>query len=109
MARTRLAATKITTAGLTPAPVAGTVDGHSFKPTRTTFVLLRNSGAAPVNVTFPTPATVRGKAIAEDVQAVPAGGQVLKGPFDTEYLQGDGSVHVDYAAPADTAIAVLDV
>lgn len=74
------------------------------------FVL--NGDDASLTVTFPTPVTVgrSGLAVADETSVIPAGEYRLCGPFGTEHIQADGTVHVNYAGttPVGVMAAVLD-
>lgn len=83
--------TQVTQAGVAPATVAAGGGGDEFYPDENTWLEVTNGGGAPINVTVSTPKTHHGKAIADDVVAVPAGATRKLGPYPAE----------DYANPAD--------
>lgn len=94
-------------AGANTAPQASQADGHMFTNTGMEQVILKNTTAAPVNVTFITPRTVDGLAVPDRVVAVPATtGEVLVGHLDTlTYNQPAGTtdagkVYVDFGTVA---------
>lgn len=56
----------------------------------------RNAGAGSHVLTFRTPGTVRGLAIAEDTVTIVAGAHAILGFFDRDlYNQPDGSIYID--------------
>lgn len=116
MARTALTATACTEDGIDLAAVdtaAELTDGNSFTwaPHRVVWVL--NGDDAALTVTIPTPGTVgRGaRAIADASGSVAAGAHKLFGPFGSEFVQTDGTVHLNYAGttPTGVTVAVVDV
>lgn len=110
MARTALATQEIPDTGLVPAYTAANVDGHSVE----TGVILhvKNGGAGSINVTAVTGGTLGGKAVADTVVAVPAGGDVMVGDLRPDlYAQPSGAdagkVLVDFSAVASVTVAAL--
>lgn len=93
--------------GANTTPVVSHVDGHMFTNTGMEVVVLKNTTAGAVNVTFVTPRTVDGLAVPDRVVSVPAtNGEVLVGHFDPlTYNQPVGSadagkVYVDFGTVA---------
>src|SRR5436309_13746465 len=62
--------------------VAASGGGDSFVPNISTFFYVSNQGGGSINVTFVTPMTIDGLAVADRVVAVGAGVRMLIGPFD---------------------------
>lgn len=111
MARTALAAQKVTEAGLNPAYTAANVDGHSVSAGQT-ILHVKNGGAGSINVTIQTGKTVAGRAIADDVVAVPAGGERLIALNDRDLLGREvepdrGLCYVDFSAVAAVTVALF--
>lgn len=102
-------------AGIDPLDVdaaAELTDGNSFPWADHRVLHILNGDDASLTVTFPTPVTVgRGLlAVADSTCVIPAGESRLCGPFGTEHIQTDGTVHVNYAGttPTGVMVAVLD-
>lgn len=96
-----------TSAGANTTPVASHVDGHMFTNTGQEVVVLKNTTAGAVNVTFVTPRTVDGLAVPDRVVSVPATtGEVVVGHLDPlTYNQPAGTtdagkVYVDFGTVA---------
>lgn len=112
MPRTDLAPQTIAGTGLAPAYTAANVDGHAVLNRGEMFLHVKNGGAAPVNVTLVTPSTVRGRAVADDVVAVPAAGERMIGPFDPNLFDfGSGAdankMHVDFSAVTSVTLGAF--
>ncbi|WP_101788652.1 hypothetical protein [Nonomuraea indica] len=116
MARTAVAVTTMTEAGINPAAVdvaAQLTDGNSFPWAPHRFVFVLNGDDAAVTPTFVNPSTVgpSNLAVADLPGAsIPPGEYKVYGPFDPSYRQADGSVWIDWAGttPANVTVAVLD-
>lgn len=102
---------QVTQAGLTPAFVAAGAGGDEFYPGDDTYLEVINGGGAPINVTVVTPKTHRGKAIADDVVAVPAGGRKKLGPYPAEDYanSADGKADVTYSATAAVTVGCFEL
>lgn len=112
MARTDLALQTLSYAGITPAYEAGNVDGHMFNNRGRQFVVVKNGSAAAINATFVTPVTVGGRAVADDVVAVAAGGEKMIGPFEERTFNQSsgadvGKVYVDLSAVASVTVGAF--
>lgn len=94
------------------AVAAEIADGDSFVWTAHRRVWILNGDDAALTVTFPTPVTVgRGqRAVADGGGEIPAGEHRLFGPFGPEFVQTDGTVHINYSGttPSGVVVAVLD-
>lgn len=111
MPRTAITPQAAGSSGLSPNFEAANVDGNSFAVRPGRLLEVKNTSAAAVNVTIPTPGTVDGLAIADRVVAVPATTghvRIALGKGDV-YRQTDGAALVDYAAVAGVTVAVVDV
>lgn len=99
MPRTALTVTTITRTGVVqPAQEAGDVaNGNSIAGNDgRIFLQITNDDAATQTVTFPTPGTVDGLAIADLVISLTTGQTKLVGPLTPgTFNQSDGLVHVD--------------
>ena len=108
MARTVLAVQQVARTGLTPSFSAANVDGHNVANDGKVVLEVKNGSGAPINVTFQTPGSVDGNAIADLVVAVPAGGDKICGPFPPGiYNQADGTMYVDFSAVTTVTVAAL--
>ncbi|MBF8191663.1 hypothetical protein ITP53_39415 [Nonomuraea sp. K274] len=116
MARTPVAVTALTEAGINPAAVdvaAELTDGNSFPWAAHRLVFVLNGDEAAITPTFVNPSTVgRSELPVDDLEgnSIAAGGYAVYGPFDPSYRQADGSVWIDWAGttPAAVTVAVLD-
>ena len=112
MARTDLALQEIVGTGLAPAYSAANVDGHAVLNRGEMFLHVKNASGAPINVTLVTPSTVRGRAVADDVVAVPAAGERMIGPFDPELFDfksgaDANKLHVNFSSVTSVTVAAL--
>lgn len=109
MARTALSTQQIARSGLNPAYTAANADGHSIENrNKNVFMHVKNGGASPISVTFITPATVAGLAIADLVVSVPNAEERIIGPFSANpFNQADSTVHVDFSAVVSVTVAAF--
>lgn len=102
MARTALTVTDLDDAGVAPAAVPGTVDGHKARNHGDLILVLKNGGAGAHVVTIPTPNTVDGLAIADRTISLAAGQTKYASEFTPEdYNQSGadaGMIYIDYDA-----------
>jgi hypothetical protein len=112
MARTLLNAQKTSKAGLNAAYQAAIADGHMFANDGRQLLHVKNSDVADRTLTFPTPATQDGLAIADQAVTVPAGGEQFIGPFPGRTFNQSGvdagRVHIDYSAVTGVTVAVIE-
>lgn len=105
MAATALPVASLTDAGVALAPAnADNVNGNSF-PNQggDTFLYCANTSGAPITLTFTTPLTHVGLAVADRVVTVANNETRLMGPFDTAVYNGaDGLVIVTPSAGGAT-------
>jgi hypothetical protein len=113
MARTLIAATDTTRAGVEPTMTAvdatAAPDGMYFTWTATARLLVRTTGTATI-ATIDIPTTVDGQAVTDravSVAATTAVGEFV-GPFGPEYRQADGTVHVNFSSATGATVAVID-
>ena len=104
MARTNLAVTPITRAGVLAAGVVGTADGHMFANSGEEFLEVVNANATVARtVTIVTGGQLEGSEIADQTVSIPAASRRLIGPFPprsfNQIVGADrGKVHVNYEA-----------
>lgn len=106
------AAQEITDAGITPAYQGGltTTDTYTFPNDGRVFLHFKKTGAGAATVTVVTPATNRGKAVADTAISVPATtGDVMAGPFPTDLYNSTttGLVTLSASDIAGLTVAVL--
>ena len=96
MARTDLTVQAVVKTGVVASGgVVGIADGHKFPNTGRTFVRVTKTTTSG-DITFQTPKTISGLAIAELVVSLAVETQLI-GPFPTNlFNQADGKVYVDY-------------
>lgn len=110
MARTDLAAQTIVRTGLNPTYTAANVDGHAIANRGRQVLHVKNGSGASIDVTIVTAVTVGGRAVADDVIAVPAAGERIIGPFDEgTFNDGDGKVAVNFSAVTTVTVAALQL
>lgn len=110
MPRTALTVQTTSRAGLAAVySPADAVNGNDFPNTGGEFLHVKNTGAAPVTLTIPTPVTIDGLAVADRTVSIPATtGDLFIGPFDNSFYGGnDGRVQLDWSAATGVTIAVL--
>lgn len=104
MARTTLAVQSPKITGLNPTFSAANADGHTVANRGRTVLHVRNGGGGSINVTVQTRA-VSGRAVADDVIAVPASGERIIGPLN-ERIHGS-AVLVDFSGVTTVTVAAL--
>jgi hypothetical protein len=77
-----------TTWPATDGQAADAVNGNIIPNGPHVCVLVFNGAGTPSTVSFNTPYTASGLAIAEDVKTIPAGGRVAYGPFPVSLYGG---------------------
>jgi hypothetical protein len=103
----------VTTAGFRDdnALVAAAGGGDAFAPGIDTFARVNNASGAPITVTFATPGTIGGLAIADGGGSVTNGQSRIFGPFPPE-LYADpttGLVTTTYSSPTSVTIAPFKI
>lgn len=112
MARIVLSATRLSSAGVQPAPVAFNADGYKFRNDGKIWLLVENTNgtSAGATVTAVTPITVGGHAVEDQPVAVNASETHLIGPFNPSVYNhrsgsDEGAVYLDgTGAVADLVI-----
>lgn len=99
MARTILPVTQAVRGGVTsPTEQAGdTVNGHQVRNSGRTVITVRNADTASHSVTFGTPGTVDGLAIADRQVAIPASSSMDFGDLPTSVYGSQVFIDVDSA------------
>lgn len=86
------------------------VDGDEFVNTGKEIIMIDNTGIAVRTVTFATPVTVDGLAVAELALAIPAGEKHLLGPFPIGYYNdANAKVQMTYSSEADLELYLMSV
>ncbi len=110
MARTAITEQQITSAGLEATYVAANADGNKFNNTDRTLFHVKNGGGGDVTLTFQTPGTVDGLAIAERTVVCTAGEERFWRGQPSIYNQPTtdaGMVYVDYSGVVSVTVAAL--
>jgi hypothetical protein len=99
----------ITQAGIQPALQACSAGGDTFQPTADTFLYAKNGDSVQHTVTVHTTATSFGQPISNIAVPVPAGAEMLFGPYDPgEVAQAaTGQAQLSYDAVTGMSIAAL--
>ena len=101
-----IAPTGIVPTAFTPAQV----EGHYFPNNGTTFLLVTNGSASPIDVTAISQITVEGLAVADLVVAVAAGVAKLIGPFNPQvYNDVDGNMTVTFSAVTTITCSIISL
>jgi hypothetical protein len=100
--------------GLDPTWTAASSDGHKFSNTRKTVVAVRNAATTTGSVTFLTPGTVDGQAIADQTVTVPASDTLFWHGAQSVYnRQSGGDLDLVYlnieSGTSDLDIAILEI
>ena len=97
--------------GLTPAAIvynATAGGGDTINADDKTFVHIKNASGGSLTVTFETPNTVSGLAVADLPVSVPAAGDRVVGPFSPSLFgTAAGLVNVTYSGVTSLTMAVL--
>lgn len=107
----RVAITPETTTrdGLAPSyAAADAVNGHQFdNASQGVIVHVINAGGSPTDVTFLTPGTVDGLAVADRTVTVAAGTDLFIGPFrNSQYGAGAAKTTVEFDITIDTSVSI---
>lgn len=93
---------------LTSVAVSAAGGGDQFANSGQEQFFIKNGDASPHTVTFATPLTVDGQAVADRTVTVPAGHSMLIGPFRPAYYNDtNGNVQVSYSAVTSVTVAVV--
>lgn len=111
MPRTTLAAQTVSSAGISPTYEAANVDGYSLALVRGRLVHVKNTSAAAITVTVPTPQKVDALDVAERTYTVAAtNGELMFSLGDGgPYRQTSGVAFIDFSAVASVTVAAFDV
>lgn len=84
--------------------------GDKFLNTGREYLIIRNAGGSPVNVTVTTPVTTDGLAVSDRVIAIGAGATHFLGPWPKGvYNDGDNFVNLAWETHTDMSLAVIKV
>lgn len=109
MASTPLASQTPTAAGLAPTYSAANVDGHTFYNTEKTLLIVKNGAGSPITVTFVTPGTADGNAIADPARTVPANGERHFGRIpDGTYNDSSDTVTITFSSVTSVTVALIE-
>lgn len=87
-------------------PAAG--GGDDFVNSGIELLYIKNADASPKTVTIVTPATQDALAVADRAVVVPAGNEMLIGPFPTSiYNDANGKVSLTYSAVTNVTVGVV--
>jgi hypothetical protein len=82
--------------------------GDQFANTGRELLLVRNGGASSVTTTVAAQGRYRGVPFSNVTLTVPAGGEVIAGPFPPEvFNDANGRVNLSYSAVTSVTVAVL--
>jgi hypothetical protein len=105
MATTRVAHQQAGVSGGTLAWTASDqVNGNNFLPNSGRLVLLQNTSGSPLTVTFTTPGTVAGLAIADDPVTVAATSISVVSITDPSFVSSAGQVDLTSSASVNIAV-----
>lgn len=108
-----LTVNNVTTAGFRDdnALVAAAGGGDAFQPGQDTFIRINNGGGAPITVTFATPGSVSGLAIADASVVVTNAQSRIVGPFPPGLFADPttGLVTTTYTAVTTVTIGVFNL
>ena len=99
----------VTQAGLPPALQAASAGGDTWEPSATTFLYVKNGDSAQHTVTIHTTATTYGQPISNIAVPVPAGQEMMLGPYDPGEVAQPGTNlgSVTYDAVTGVTIAAI--
>lgn len=85
--------------------------GDAFTPGADTFVRINNGGGSPITVTFATPGSIGGNAIADGGGTVTNAQSKMFGPFPAELFQDPttGLVTTTYSGVTSVTIGVFKI
>lgn len=97
----------ISASGSVPAYTACAAGGDELVIGDAAFAFFKNTSTAAITVTFVTPGTVRGLAIADQPLTVGAGGELMVALDRDLYANANRRAGVTYSAVAGLSVAVL--
>lgn len=106
----RIQTQQISQGGLQPSLQACSAGGDSYAPTSTTILFVKNGDSSQHTVTIHTTAVAYGQPISNIAVPVPAGAEMLLGPYEPgEVQQPDGTATITYDAVTNLTIAALEI
>lgn len=98
----------IALAGLAPTYAAAAGGGDAFANAGKTFFHAKNGGGGSITLTFTTPATIEGVAIADPTVTIDAGAEKMVGPFPPSvFNDANGRVAVAYSGVTSVTVAAF--
>ncbi|MFB7500024.1 hypothetical protein ACFC09_35995 [Streptomyces sp. NPDC056161] len=101
----------ISLSGLNPAYANATSGGDKCEVGDRVFLHVQNGSASSVTVTLTATAAVRGQAVSNVTVSVPASGERMIGPLNSDLLQNpsDGLCAIGYSAATTVTVAALRI
>jgi hypothetical protein len=114
MARTALTVQQMSRDGVVPTYAAANADGNSFANDSRTFLHAKNGSGGSITLTFVTPNTEDGLAIADHTVAIAAGAEKIvsdlgEGTFEQPSGADKGLVYVDYSDVTSLTVAAIRI
>lgn len=105
-----IATQTVTKAGLSPSLQACSAGGDTYSPSATTTLYIKNGDSEQHTVTVHTTATIYGQPISNVAIVIPAGGEVMAGPFDPGMVADPSTTlaTVTYDAVTSMTIAAIN-
>jgi hypothetical protein len=101
----------IALAGLNPTYAPATGGGDKCETGDRNFLHVKNGGGSPVTVTLTATAALRGQAVSNVTVSVPASGERMIGPLNSDLLQNqtDGLCAIGYSSATSVTVASLRI
>jgi hypothetical protein len=101
----------IALAGLNPTYAAAAGGGDKCEVGDRLFLHVKNGGGSPITVTLTATAVVRGQAVSNVTVSVPASGERMIGPLQSDLLQNatDGLCAIGYSSATSVTVAALRI
>lgn len=101
----------VTAGGLAPSLQAASAGGDTYSPSATTMLYIKNGDSAQHTVTVHTTFSAYGQPISNVAINVPAGGEIMCGPFDPGMVADPATTlaTVTYDAVTNMSIAAISV
>jgi hypothetical protein len=106
-----IATQQISQAGTQPSLQAASAGGDTYEPTANTVLFVKNGDSVQHTVTIHTTATAYGQPISNIAVPIPAGAEVLLGPYEPGEVANPATAlaSVTYDAVTNLSIAALEV
>lgn len=99
----------VTSAGLTPSLQACAAGGDTYSPSATTMLYIKNGDTVQHTVTVHTTATAYGQPISNVAIPVPAGSEIMAGPFDPGEVANPATTLASLTYDAVTSMTVAAI